>query len=292
MRLLICAAALAASLNVVVAEDKPAGPSLKVVWSVDKGLAAPESAYLDPETGFLFVSNIDGEGAKKDGNGYISKLTPQGEVIAAKWATGLDAPKGLRSAKGKLWVSDIDQVVSISLADGKILDRIAIEGAKFLNDVAAGPDGTVYVSDMPESKIYAISGGKATLFAEGEQLESPNGLLVDGDRLLLAAWGYAADFMPKTPGRLLSLDLKTKNVTPITKAPTGNLDGIELDGRGGYVVTDWVAGKVFHISASGEARVVGQFAKGTADHAYLPKEKLLILPQMMENRVVAYELAP
>jgi sugar lactone lactonase YvrE len=292
MRLLICAAALAASLNVVVAEDKPAGPSLKVVWSVDKGLAAPESAYLDPETGFLFVSNIDGEGAKKDGNGYISKLTPQGEVIAAKWATGLDAPKGLRSAKGKLWVSDIDQVVSISLADGKIVDRIAIEGAKFLNDVAAGPDGTVYVSDMPESKIYVISGGKATLFAEGEQLESPNGLLVDGDRLLLAAWGYAADFMPKTPGRLLSLDLKTKNVTPITKAPTGNLDGIELDGRGGYVVTDWVAGKVFHISASGEARVVGQFAKGTADHAYLPKEKLLIMPHMMENRVVAYELSP
>ncbi|WLD13431.1 SMP-30/gluconolactonase/LRE family protein [Planctellipticum variicoloris] len=292
MRLLICAAALAASLNVVVAEDRPAGPSLKVVWSVDKGLAVPESAHLDPETGFLFVSNIDGEGAKKDGNGYISKLTPQGEVIAAKWATGLDAPKGLRSAKGKLWISDIDQVVSISLADGKIVDRIAIEGAKFLNDVAAGPDGTVYVSDMPESKIYAISGGKATLFAEGEQLESPNGLLVDGDRLLLAAWGYAADFMPKTPGRLLSLDLKTKQVTPITKTPTGNLDGIELDGRGGYVVTDWAAGKVFHISASGEARVVGQFAKGTADHAYLPKEKLLILPQMMENRVVAYELAP
>lgn len=292
MRLLICAAALAASLNVVVAEDKPAGPSLKVVWTVDKGLAAPESAYLDPETGFLFVSNIDGEGAKKDGNGYISKLTPQGEVIAAKWATGLDAPKGLRSTKGKLWVSDIDRVVSISLADGKIVDRIAIEGAKFLNDVAAGPDGTVYVSDMPESKIYAISGGRATLFAEGEQLESPNGLLVDGDRLLLAAWGYAADFMPKTPGRLLSLDLKTKQVTPITKAPTGNLDGIELDGRGGYVVTDWAAGKVFHISAAGEARVVGQFAKGAADHAYLPKEKLLILPQMMENRVVAYELAP
>ncbi|HTN01148.1 MAG TPA: SMP-30/gluconolactonase/LRE family protein [Planctomycetaceae bacterium] len=292
MRLLICAAALAASLNVVVAEDKPAGPSLKVVWSVDKGLAAPESAYLDPETGFLFVSNIDGEGAKKDGNGYISKLTPQGEVIAAKWATGLDAPKGLRSAKGKLWVSDIDQVVSISLADGKILDRIAIEGAKFLNDVAAGPDGTVYVSDMPESKIYAISGGKATLFAEGEELDSPNGLLVDGDRMLLAAWGYAADFMPKTPGRLLSLDLKTKQVTPITKAPTGNLDGIELDGQGGYVVTDWAAGKVFHISAGGAPRLVAQFAKGTADHAYLPKEKLLILPHMMENRVVAYELAP
>lgn len=213
-------------------------------------------------------------------------------MIAAKWATGLDAPKGLRSTKGKLWVSDIDQVVSISLADGKIVDRIAIEGAKFLNDVAAGPDGTVYVSDMPESKIYAISGGKATLFAEGEQLESPNGLLVDGDRLLLAAWGYAADFMPKTPGRLLSLDLKTKQVTPITKTPTGNLDGIELDGQGGYVVTDWVAGKVFHISAGGEARLVAQFAKGTADHAYLPKEKLLILPHMMENRVVAYDLAP
>lgn len=276
---------------VVSAEDKVAAPqALKVVWTVDKDLAAPESAYVEPESGVLYVSNIDGDGSKKDGNGYISKLSTKGEMLTAKWATGLNAPKGLRSAKGTLWVSDIDEVVGISLKDGKVTERVKIEGAKFLNDVAAGSDGTIYVSDMPASKIYAIKDGKYKLFAEGKELESPNGLLVDGDRMLLAAWGYAPDFMPKTPGRLLSLDMKTKKVTPITTEPTGNLDGIELDGKGGYIVTDWKAGKVFHITKDGKTHLVAQFENSTADHAYLPKQNLLILPHMLQNKLVAYEL--
>jgi sugar lactone lactonase YvrE len=283
-----CFVALMLGLTCVsFAEEK--APKLKVVWTVEKDLVKPESAYVEPESGVLYVSNI-GEGeAKKDGNGYISKLSTKGEMIAAKWATGLNDPKGIRSAGGKLWVSDVDEVVGISLKDGKITDHVKIEGAKFLNDVAAGPDGTVYVSDMPASKIFAIKDGKATLFAEGEDLESPNGLLVDGDRMLLAAWGYAPDFMPKVVGRLLSLDMKTKKVTPITKEPTGNLDGIEVDGKGGYTLTDWKAGKLLHVTKDGKTTLIGQYENSTADHAYLPKQNLLILPHMMQNKLVGYE---
>lgn len=288
---------LVASLGVVSArgqdkepaKEKPAGPKLKAVWSVEKGLSKPESAYVEPESGLLFLSNIGEGDAKKDGNGYISKLNTKGEMLEAKWATGLNDPKGLRSANGTLWVSDVDEVVGISLKDGKISERVKIEGAEFLNDVAAGKDGTIYVTDLLASKVYTIKDGKYELFAEGEELEGANGLLVDGDRLLLAGWGTPPGFNPKTPGHLLSLDMKTKKVTKITKEPVGNLDGIELDGKGGYTATDWKAGKVFHITKEGKATLILQDENSTADHAYLPKQNLLILPHMMQNKLVAYE---
>lgn len=270
-------------------KPEPALQSLKVVWTVDKDLVKPESAYVEPESGDIYVSNIGEGDAKKDGNGYISKLDGHGKMVKAKWATGLNDPKGLRSTKGTLWVSDIDEVVGFSLKDGKETDRVKVEGAQFLNDVATAADGTVYVTDLLASKVYAIKNGKYTIFAEGDQLEGANGLLVDGNRILLGGWGIPPGFEPKTPGHLLSLDMKTKKVTKITKEPTGNLDGVELDGKGGYICTDWKAGKVFHITKDGKVTLIMQSEPSTADHAYLPKQNLLILPHMMQNKVVAYE---
>ena len=125
-------------------------------------------------------------------------------VVTADWFTALNAPKGLRSFGGTLWVADLDEVIGIDIASAKENARVKIDGAKFLNDVAVGADGTVYVSDMMASRIYAIKDGKATVFAEGEQLEYPNGLFVEGERLIVGGWGSkpAADFTTKVPGRL------------------------------------------------------------------------------------------
>lgn len=264
-------------------------------WAMSEGLNAPESAYLDAGSGMLFVSQVGlrpgGTPADKDGNGVISKLTRDGRVVAANWVTGLNSPKGLRSHGGTLWVADVDEVVGIDIASGKILSRTPIEGAKFLNDVATAPDGTVYVSDMITSKIHRIKDGKASTFAEGDQLEHPNGLLVDGDSLVVAAWGKPeADFSTKVPGHLYRLKLANGAKSLITPKPTGNLDGVESDGRGGYVVSDWLAGKILHIAANGDTRVVKQFKQGAADIAYLPASRTLIVPHMLENRVQAYDL--
>lgn len=261
------------------------------VWTVTEGCDAPESAYYDAEHQTIFISQIGGDGGKKDGKGWISKVSPDGKVIAAKWVEGLNAPKGIRGHKNRLWVSDLDELVGIDIQEGKIAERVKVPGAKFLNDVATGSDGTAYVTDMLDSKVYAYANGKLSVFAEGDSLESPNGILIDGDKMILGAWGLNTDFMPKVPGRLLALDMKSKKVTPITEKPTGNLDGVESDGQGGYIVTDWLAGKVMHISAKGETTEVAAFEKGTADHAYLPAKKLLILPHMMENKVIAYDLS-
>ena len=113
------------------------------------------------------------------------------------------------------------------------------EGAKFLSDVAIAREGTVYVSDMLQNRIYSSDGRTAKVFAEGEEVEWPNGLVVDEDRMVVAAWGKPEpDFSTKVPGRVFAYDLATKKKTLITEKPVGNLDGVEADGMGGYIVTD------------------------------------------------------
>jgi len=267
-----------------------AAPAPPGGWST-AGFENPESAFVDFVSGAIYVSNVAGAPPDKDGKGWISKLDLSGNIVAVKWVHGLNAPKGLRALGGKLWVADIDEVVSIDIPSGKIDRRVKIDGAKFLNDVAVGLDGTVYVSDMALSRIYSIKDETVAVFADGPELEHPNGLLVEGNALVVAAWGKPeADFSTKVPGRLYRLDLATKKKTLITPEPTGNLDGLESDGQGGYVVTDWIAGKVFRIGADGATKVAATFGKGAADHAYVPATRTLILPHMLDGKVGAYEL--
>jgi sugar lactone lactonase YvrE len=269
-----------------------APPAVKAGWVV-QDMRTPESVYLDEGSGYLYVSQINGTPTDCDGNGRISKLGLDGSVASADWFTGLNAPKGLRSFGGTLWVADLDEVIGIDIATAKENARVKIEGAKFLNDVAIGADGTIYVSDTMASAIYAVKDGKATIFAEGEQLEYPNGLFVDGERLIVGGWGKPeADFSTKVPGRLFMLDLKTKQKTLITKQPLGNIDGVEQEARGGYLVTDYMAGKLIQVSPDGQSRVIRTFKPGLADHTFLYAQgDILIAPHMNDNIVGAYDIS-
>jgi DNA-binding beta-propeller fold protein YncE len=203
------------------------GPTLTSIWDLKGDFAAPESAYYHAASNSVFVSNINGQILERDGNGYISRLSPDGTVVGAKWVTELDAPKGMRSVGNTLWVSDIDDVVSIDIPKGQITARVNVSGAQFLNDLATAPDGTVYVSDSMLSRIYAVKDGQSSIFVEGaDVVEQPNGLLVDGSRLILGTIGPAptpgappagrGQGGPRPSGHLFAFDLKTKQRTQLT----------------------------------------------------------------------------
>lgn len=257
---------------------------------VTDGIATPESVYVDTGSGWIFASQIDGAPDGRDGRGRIVQLGGDGHVMSANWVTGLNAPKGLRSHDGTLWTADLDEVVGIDIASAKVTSRTRIAGAMFLNDVAVGGDGTVYVSDMMANKIYAVQNGKASVFVEGELLEWPNGMVVDGNRLIVGGWGKPKpDFSTDVPGRLFSIDLQSKQKTLITPKPFANIDGVELDGRGGYIITDYLKGAVMQVSATGEARELRTFMPGTADLAFVGGTA--IIPHMNENKVASYDLS-
>ena len=208
------------------ATEAPAAPAqegpaaLTAGWTATEGIATPESVFYDPASGAIFASQIDGAPDGRDGNGRIARLNADGSVANANFVTGLNAPKGLRVCDGTLWTADIDEVIAIDAATGAIRTRTKIDGAMFLNDVACA-GGTAYVTDMMANKIHSVTNGTAMVVAEGADLSFPNGLLVDGNALIVGSWGSQPrpDFSTEVPGHIYRYDLQTKQKTNITQAP-------------------------------------------------------------------------
>lgn len=280
------ALALAATLAAGSAAAEPTR-----LWEAT-GFQQPESALPDTAAGIIYVSNVAGGPADRDGNGFISRLTLDGKVTDEKWVTGLDAPKGLALADGKLYVADLDHLVEIDVASGTIARRHKAEGARILNDVAADGEGRIYTTDWPGNAIWRLAGGTFEKWLESDQLNNPNGILVEGDKLVIAAWGTGmkADFSVETPGHLLTVSLADKAVATLgSGTPVGNLDGLEPFDADTYLVSDWVAGKLFQISRSGEAKEVLSISQGTADIGFVPATRTVIVPLMVDGKVAAYK---
>ncbi len=282
-------AAIAALSTLLAACGGDSGAPTKV-WET-AGFQNPESALPDTEAGIIYVSNVAGGPGDRDGNGYISKLGLDGKIVTEKWVTGLDAPKGLALSGGKLFVADLDNLVEIDVASGTIVTKHAAAGAKILNDVAVDGEGRIYTSDWPGNAIWRLSGGTFEKWLESEELKNPNGLFVDKDKLIVATWGaMAADFSTTTPGNLLTVNLADKAIANLGDGkPVGNLDGIEPFDADSFLVTDWVAGKVFQIARSGEAKELLKLGQGSADLGYIAASRTAIIPLMVDGKVVAYK---
>jgi hypothetical protein len=163
----------------------------------------------------------------------------------------------------------------------------------FLNDTAADDAGRVFVSDMLADRIYVVEDGALSVWLEDAALEHPNGLAVADGRLVVATWGpgLREDFSTEAPGRLLTVDLATKAIAPFgSSAGIGNLDGLEPDGAGGWIVTDWIAGGVIHVASDGTAETLIDLAPGSADLEFLPEERFVVVPMMLDDAIVSHRL--
>lgn len=281
-------------LSVLVLGLAAAPAAAQEIWSLD-GFQAPESVLLDTERNVLYVSNVGegGDPSAKDGNGFISKVSPDGTMQEAEWVTGFDAPKGLTMQGSTLYVTDIDKLIAIDVESGEISGTWTAEGAQFLNDPAVDASGRVFVSDMAIDRLYVLENDALSVFLEDAGLQHPNGLYAEEERLVVAAWGQdlQADFTTKVPGRLIAVDLASKAISDVgSGAPVGNLDGLEADGAGNWLATDWIGGALYRIGADGTAEQLMDLNAGSADLEFIAAEKLAIVPMMMDGRIVAYRI--
>ena len=264
---------------------------LKLVWEVS-GLNMPESAVYDSRTNIIFVSNIHGKPNEKDGVGYISTLRPDGSVIQFNWVEGFHAPKGMIVVGDKIYVSDIDHLVEVDINHGRISGKWRAEGAIFLNDTAIDSSGNIYVSDMLGNSIFRLSNDRLELWVTGDELLAPNGLMVKGNDLLMATWGVRTEgFSTSVVGHLKTVSLDSHSVASFGNGtPVGNLDGLEPDGNGSYLVTDWMAGALYRIQPSGDADLLLDLNQGSADLEYIQSKGLVLIPMMLDGKLVAYKL--
>lgn len=251
-------------------------------WETRQELRIPESVLYDEARNVLYVSNINGKSAEKNGQGFISQVSLNGKIKVLQWVTGLNAPKGMALFKDSLYVADIDHVVEIDVERGKIAARHPAQGAKFLNDVAVDTSGNIYVSDMSplNSVIYQLSNGVMTVWVKGPKINMPNGLYMEEKRLVV---GNSGDRFLK------AVSLSDKNIRTLAKVGS-IIDGLRGDGKGNYFVSDW-QGKTFLVTASGQISVLIDTAAAlinAADLEYIPSKGLLLIPTFSDNRVVAY----
>jgi len=239
----------------------------------------------------MYVSNINGKAGLKNGKGFISKITTDGKMIKQKWVDGLNSPAGMNLYKNKLYVADCDSLVVIDTDSGKVIKNYIAKEAKLLNDVTVDKKGNVYVSDTYGNAIYKLKNSAFTLWIKDKRLESPNGLIVLKDSLIVASWGVITDgWKTKTPGHIKIISLKDRTIQSLGNSnPVGNLDGIELDKKGNYFVTDWMAGKLLYIQTNGKVSLIKDFNQGSADLEYIPSKKSIFIPFMIDNKIISYQ---
>jgi sugar lactone lactonase YvrE len=259
-------------------------------------LDAPEAAYWHAESRTWLVSNLGGGlSLARDGIGWLARYDARGQLLDPRWIDGMDAPTGIASVGNLVYVADRAGIHEIDVRQAKLLRTIEVPGSKFLNDVAAAPNGDLFVSDFEANRIYRLGPDrKPETWLEGEQLQNPNGLIVDGDHLVIATWGPMTDpatFAVKHPGTILKAHLQSKALAPLGSGePIASFDGVVVVGDD-YFATDWPNGRLLRISrATGEVREVLAGFHQLADLGYDPENDTLAMPVMSDNRLIFFRL--
>ncbi len=246
---------------------------------------APESVLWDSTADVYFVSNINGDARAEDGNGFISRVRPDGSVDSLHFVQGgrggatLNAPKGMAIIGNTLWVADLDRIRAFDKRTGRPVGGIdlAKAGASFLNDLTPGPKGSLYISDTDGNRVFNISRNlQPSSPVTGDTLQGPNGLFWEEDagRLVIASMQGTSVFGWSPADSTLK----------VLARGVGGFDGVARLGDGRLVVSSLTNGGIYVLTKGGLTRLSDQ--KGVADLGADTKRGRLLLPILGEDRVV------
>jgi sugar lactone lactonase YvrE len=256
---------------------------------VREGFSGPEAVRYDPDQDMYFVSNFgEGDATTLDDNGFISRMRPDGSVENLRFIAGgtggvrLHAPRGMTIVGDTLWVADADAVRGFHRRTGAPLASADFSkmDVGFLNDVAAGDDGALYVTDTGRDRIYAVRGPAIAL--ADSALGGPNGITWDAAnrRFIVVPYGRGNTIRAWTPGGAL---------TDIGSSAGGKFDGIEVL-SGGRVLVASQADTSLHIFVDARGTPVIHTGGPPADIAVDTRRNRVAVPIIALDRVEIWEL--
>lgn len=281
---------LALIWSVAVSATEPA----KRIVVADVGLATPESVEYNAVEDVYLVTNINGDPLAADGNGFISKLKPNGDVMDLKWIDGekegvtLNAPKGAAIVGKNLFVADINQVHVFSLPDGRQKKSITLSESSFLNGITPGAGDYVYVTDSGFGDGFVPSGTDAIykVWSNGQyetiikdkdkDMGAPNGIWDDNGRLVVVTFGS---------GKVISIDRSGKQTT-LPATPHGELDGLVKLKDGRFLLSSWGGSAIYAMNKDHTFTVFADSLDAPADLGIDTKRKRLLIPLFKQNKIV------
>jgi hypothetical protein len=259
------------------------------------GLRTPESVLHDAVADVYLVANINGGPLAKDGNGFISRLSPDGAVLALTWIDGaaedvtLHAPKGMAIRGDSLFVADIDVIRIFDRQSGVPIGAWPVEGATFLNDITVAADGTIYATDSgyrmgasglepsgTDAVIRFAPDGTPVPLVSGSGLGGPNGILAHGGRIIVVTMGS---------GRLLLVEDESGTISGLPAPPAGSLDGIVVTREGDYLVSSWEGEAVYAFAGGVTYEIAVDSVPAPADIGYDAGRHRVLIPLFHADRV-------
>ncbi len=247
----------------------------------------PESVVYDATNDRYLVSN--------KGNGDIISVprTDPNNLSFFYTSAYCVSLRGITIVGNTLWGAGTNSLAtqnqylfSFDIATGNLIKSILISTGVFLNDIVADANGTIYVSDDNNNKIYRVNpetGGYSDLLFDGA-----NGLLFDeaNNRLLYT------DDTPQTGSQISAIDLATNTSSVLITNPNFQwLDGLTVDHLGNYYVSSWSTNEVYRYNPNFTAFIVastghnGVLHSGPADIFYDQVNNVLAVPNFTANTV-------
>ena len=242
-------------------------------WETGKVFKKPESIAYDSIHDFLYVTNINGSTTKKDGNGFISRMKVNGSIDSLEWFSGFDAPKGIIYNDNHLYLTDINAVYIINIDEQKIINKIVISDAIFLNDIAVTDDETIYVSDTKRNCVFKI-GDKTDVTTLNGEYKGANGLFIKGGYLYIGTSSCIYKYNMSTDEQVLICN------------NTGNVDGLYVFSDTHFLISNFV-NKLTEIKNNKKTVLYKgiPLINSCADFYYIESSQSIIVPAFNEDKV-------
>lgn len=270
-----------------VADDEPS------LHATVTGFAGPEAVRYDPEQDVYFVANFNGPGDAADNNGFISRMTPEGDIESLKFIEGgqagltLHAPRGMVLSGDTLWVADHGAVRGFDRSTGAPLANVDFSDRDhgFLNDVTIGPDGSLYVTDTGRDQVVRIAGGRIDVVFQDSLLDRPNGITWDAarNRFIVVPYGGTQE--------LFSWEPDDKTLQSFASTPGGGFDGVEVLPSGDLIIASQTDSSL-HLVLDGVGRALVALEGRPADIGFDSERNRVAVPYISRNSVEIWQLAP
>jgi hypothetical protein len=254
----------------------------------DAGFMSPGAVLADTIGDVYLVSNINGTAGEQDGNGFISRLSPEGEVLDLQWIApagerALNSPQGMALRGDSLFVADLACIRIFHRESGEDLGNTCLDDVSHITDVDVGPEGSIFIVDSGlefsdagpvatgTDAVYRLVLGtesRGSTLARSSELGNPQGIAV-GRRGIFVTTSESGEIFRLTP---------SGDRTDVFPASDRHLTGIVFLTDGGFAFSSWSDEAIFLVTGEGQVVRLLEGVQEPGGIGFDPSRNRLIVP--------------